>query len=202
MIYFIEGKIEELSPTFVLINTNGIGYGIQISVRCAEQLTLGEKVKLYTQQVIREDAHLLFGFHNTTEKQCFNMLVTVSGVGVNTARVILSSLSPKDVVAAILYDDVKTFQSVKGIGSKTAQRILVDLKDKAAKFNISQGTEKESITSSETAIHPHQYKQEALSALETLGFNINLASKAIDKILKTEAISSVEDLIKKALGRL
>ncbi|MGB0428198.1 MAG: Holliday junction branch migration protein RuvA [Flavobacteriales bacterium] len=202
MIYFIEGKIEELSPTFVLINTNGIGYGIEISVRSAEQLTLGDKVKLYTQQIIRDDAHILYGFHNITEKQCFNMLITVSGVGVNTARVILSSLSPQDVVAAILYDDVKTFQSVKGIGTKTAQRILVDLKDKAAKFNIIQDVDKELVGSSENIVHPHQYKQEALSALETLGFNLNLASKAIDKLLKTEAISSVEDLIKKALGRL
>ncbi len=201
MIYFVEGKIEELTPTYAVINCNGLGYVIQISVRTAEALKGKESARLLTQLIVRDDAHILYGFYEREDRDCFNMLVTVSGVGVNTSRVILSSLSAKEVVAAILYDDVNTFKRIKGIGAKTAQRILVDLKDKAAQLDVSN---KEDIQylSVENSSSGMAFKSEALTALTVLGFNANITNKVLDKILKTEDVLSVEDLIKKALARL
>lgn len=200
MIYFVEGKIEELTPTYAVINCNGLGYVIQISVRTAEVLKGKESVRLLTQLIVRDDAHILYGFYEKEDRDCFNMLVTVSGVGVNTARVILSSLSAQEVVAAILYDDVNTFKKIKGIGAKTAQRILVDLKDKAAQLNLTEKIEDLPTTPGGQSIIT--FKPEALTALTVLGFNANIANKVLDKILKTEEILSVEDLIKKALAKL
>ncbi|MGB1295186.1 MAG: Holliday junction branch migration protein RuvA [Flavobacteriales bacterium] len=200
MIYFLEGKIEELTPTFVVLNCNGVGYVIQISVRTAEVLKEKKEVRLLTQLIIRDDAHILYGFYEKEDRDCFNMLVTVSGVGVNTARVILSSLSANEVVSAILYDDVNTFKKIKGIGAKTAQRILVDLKDKAAALNITNQID-DSISVTDGGGH-NSIKTEALTALTVLGFNNNIAKKVIDKIIGSEEISTVEDLIKKALAKL
>ena len=201
MIYFVDGKIEELTPTYAVINCNGLGYVVQISVRTAESLKGKESARLLTQLIVRDDAHILYGFYEKDERDCFNMLVTVSGVGVNTARVILSSLSAQEVVSAILYDDVNTFKKIKGIGAKTAQRILVDLKDKAAQLDLTNKTEllDTATTNSPTTV---SFKPEALTALTVLGFNANIANKVLDKILKTEDVLSVEDLIKKALARL
>ena len=201
MIYFVEGKIEELTPTYAVLNCNGLGYVIQISVRTAEALKGKESTRLLTQLIVRDDAHILYGFFQREDRDCFNMLVTVSGVGVNTARVILSSLSAQEVVSAILYDDVNTFKRIKGIGAKTAQRILVDLKDKAAQLDVSNKTEMLS-TVTESIQSAVAFKSEALTALTVLGFNANITNKVLDKILKTEDVSSVEDLIKKALARL
>lgn len=201
MIYFVEGKIEELTPTYAVLNCNGLGYVIQISVRTAEALKGKESARLLTQLIVRDDAHILYGFFQREDRDCFNMLVTVSGVGVNTARVILSSLSAQEVVSAILYDDVNTFKRIKGIGAKTAQRILVDLKDKAAQLDVSNKTEMLS-TVTESIQSAVAFKSEALTALTVLGFNANITNKVLDKILKTEEVSSVEDLIKKALARL
>ncbi len=201
MIYFVEGRVEELTPTYAVLNCNGLGYIVQISVRTAETLKGKERARLLTQLIIRDDAHILYGFYEKDERDCFNMLVTVSGVGVNTARVILSSLAAQEVVAAILYDDVNTFKKIKGIGVKTAQRILVDLKDKAAQLDLTNKTENAGI-SSESTSGSIAFKQEALTALTVLGFNTNIANKVLDKILKTEEVSSVEDLIKKALAKL
>lgn len=200
MIYFLEGKIEELTPTFVVLNCNGVGYVIQISVRTAEVLKEKREVRLLTQLIIRDDAHILYGFYEKEDRDCFNMLVTVSGVGVNTARVILSSLSASEVVSAILYDDVNTFKKIKGIGAKTAQRILVDLKDKASALNITNQID-DSISVADGGGH-NSIKTEALTALTVLGFNNNIAKKVIDKIIGSEEISTVEDLIKKALAKL
>jgi len=200
MIYFVEGKIEELTPTYAVINSNGLGYVIQISVRTAEVLKGKTSVRLLTQLIIRDDAHILYGFYEKEDRDCFNMLVTVSGVGVNTARVILSSLSAQEVVSAILYDDVKTFQKIKGIGAKTAQRILVDLKDKAAQLDLSNKIDH--IPSTPEGQPVLAFKSEALTALTVLGFNTNVTNKVLDKILKTDEVLSVEDLIKKALARL
>jgi len=200
MIYFLEGKIEELTPTFVVLNCNGVGYVIQISVRTAEVLKEKKEVRLLTQLIIRDDAHILYGFYEKEDRDCFNMLVTVSGVGVNTARVILSSLSASEVVSAILYDDVNTFKKIKGIGAKTAQRILVDLKDKASALNITNQID-DSISVADGGGH-NSIKTEALTALTVLGFNNNIAKKVIDKIIGSEEISTVEDLIKKALAKL
>lgn len=200
MIYFVEGKIEETTPTYSVINCNGIGYVVQTSVRTAEVLKDKENVRLLTQLIIRDDAHILYGFYEKEERDCFNMLVTVSGVGVNTARVILSSLSPGEVVSAIMYDDVNTFKKVKGIGAKTAQRILVDLKDKAAQFNLDLKVDEQLSTGGGEEIYT--MKNEALTALTVLGFNSNIANKVLDKLIKTEDIPSVESLIKKALSKL
>lgn len=201
MIYFVEGKIEELTPTYVVLNCNGLGYVIQISVRTAEVIKGKESVRLLTQLIVRDDAHILYGFYEAEDRDCFNMLVTVSGVGVNTARVILSSLSAQEVVSAILYDDVNTFKKIKGIGAKTAQRILVDLKDKAAQLNLSNKVDDLSSPSGSVQSGA-AHKAEALTALTVLGFNTNIANKVLDKILKAEEVLSVEDLIKKALARL
>lgn len=201
MIYFVEGKIEELTPTYAVLNCNGLGYVIQISVRTAEVIKGKESVRLLTQLIVRDDAHILYGFYEAEDRDCFNMLVTVSGVGVNTARVILSSLSAQEVVSAILYDDVNTFKKIKGIGAKTAQRILVDLKDKAAQLNLSNKVD--DISSPSGSVQSSAtHKAEALTALTVLGFNANIANKVLDKILKAEEVLSVEDLIKKALARL
>lgn len=200
MIYFVEGKIEELTPTYSVINCNGVGYIIQTTVRTAEMLKDKESVRLLTQLIVRDDAHILYGFFEKEERDCFNMLVTVSGVGVNTARVILSSLSPGEVVSAILYDDVNTFKKVKGIGAKTAQRILVDLKDKAAQLNLNTKVEEQMSIGQGEEIYT--IKNEALTALTVLGFNANIAGKVLDKLIKTEEIDSVENLIKKALTKL
>lgn len=201
MIYFVEGKIEELTPTYAVINCNGLGYVIQISIRTAEALKGKERARLLTQLIVRDDAHILYGFYEREDRDCFNMLVTVSGVGVNTARVILSSLSAQEVVAAILYDDVNTFKRIKGIGAKTAQRILVDLKDKAAQLDVSNKEDIQHL-SAENSSSGIAFKSEALTALTVLGFNANITNKVLDKILKTEDVLSVEDLIKKALARL
>lgn len=201
MIYFIEGKVEEITPIFTVINCNGVGYVIQTSVRTAEMIKGKDTVRLLTQLIIRDDAHILYGFFEKEERDCFNMLVTVSGVGVNTARVILSSLSPGEVVAAIMYDDVNTFKKVKGIGAKTAQRILVDLKDKASQLNLNTKVE-EQLSVGGNGEELYTMKNEALTALTVLGFNANIAGKVLDKLVKTEEVVSVENLIKKALAKL
>ena len=201
MIYFVEGKIEELTPTYVVLNCNGLGYVIQISVRTAEVIKGKESVRLLTQLIVRDDAHILYGFYEREDRDCFNMLVTVSGVGVNTARVILSSLSAQEVVSAIIYDDVNTFKKIKGIGAKTAQRILVDLKDKATQLDLSHKVDSlpEAVAEGKEKV---TFKAEALTALTVLGFNANITNKVLDKIIKTEEVLSVEDLIKKALAKL
>ncbi|MCT4664133.1 MAG: Holliday junction branch migration protein RuvA [Flavobacteriales bacterium] len=201
MIYFIEGKIEELTPTYVVVSTHGVGYHIQVSVRTAEQLQEGSNIRLLTQMIVKEDAHLLFGFADKLERDTFNMLITVSGIGVNTARVILSTLSSNDVISAIMYDDDNSFKKVKGIGAKTAKRIILDLKDKASKLQVESMIVEESseMTSGKQQFH---LKNEALTALTVLGFSSAQCTKVLDAILKKEEISSVEDLIKKALAKL
>jgi Holliday junction DNA helicase RuvA len=204
MIYFIEGIIEELSPTFVVINCHGVGYQLQVSVRTAEMFKVQDKVKVLTQLVVREDAHILYGFHSAEERDCFNMLVTVSGIGVNTARVILSTVSAQEVVNAILYDDETTFKKVKGVGAKTAKRIILDLKDKAGKLKLESkiDLESESENNLDDGKKMYLYKNEALNALTVLGFSGLQANKVLDSILKNDSFTSVEDLIKKALAKL
>lgn len=191
MYSYIEGKLVEKNLTNVVIESNGIGYLINISLNTYSLLGDEEKCKLYTHFIVREDAQLLYGFAEEEERKLFRHLISVSGVGANTARLILSSLSPNELYEAIIGNNVPVLQSIKGIGSKTAQRIIVDLRDKL---------EKEEIPTEKLGIQHNTKKDEALSGLIILGFNKNSAEKALNRILQTENKDlSVEQLIKSAL---
>lgn len=193
MYEFISGKIIELNPTYVVIEASGIGFSINISLQTFAMLENKSEAMVYLHQVIREDAHLLYGFFNKAERDLFRHLISVSGVGANTARVILSSLSANEISTAIMQGDVNSLKRIKGIGLKTAQRIVVDLKDKLGKAGLDQD-----IFSTQN----NTLKQEALSALVMLGFAKSVAEKTIDQLLKQNPSHSVESLIKDALKGL
>ncbi|MBT8261628.1 MAG: Holliday junction branch migration protein RuvA [Bacteroidia bacterium] len=193
MITHIQGRLVEKNPTEVIVDCNGVGYFINISLHTFSQLPSGENVKLYTHLLVREDSHTLYGFSGKTEREIFRLLLSVSGIGASIARTMLSSLSPQQVMEAIASEDVATIQSVKGIGTKTAQRAVLDLKDKIIKV---YGLDDVSVISSNTN------KNEALSALETLGFARKQTEKVCDKILKEQPEASVEEIIKQALKNL
>lgn len=193
MFEYIKSKLAELNPAYAVMDTGSIAYFIHISLNTYSLLKEGDEHTLYIHQVIREDAHLLFGFAEKSERELFRMLITVSGIGANTARMMLSSLTTGDLKNAILSGNVALLQSIKGIGSKTAQRVIIDLKDKISK------------TSGETDIFAHESntkRDEALSALVMLGFNKPAIEKSLDKILREKADISVEQLIKQALKQL
>ncbi|HOS83927.1 MAG TPA: Holliday junction branch migration protein RuvA [Bacteroidales bacterium] len=193
MIEYIGGTVHKLTPTYAIIDNAGIGYCIHISVYTCEQLKQNSKATLLVHEIIREDAHELYGFFDETERAMFRMLLSVSGVGANTARVILSKLSSNEVATAIALGNVQILQAVKGIGGKTAQRIIVDLKDKVTsiangnQFFDSQG---------------NTLAQEALSALLMLGFAKNSVEKIVQSIVAEQPSVSVEDIVKIALKRL
>lgn len=193
MITHIQGRLVEKTPTDVVIDCNGVGYFINISLHTFSELPNSENIKLFTHLQVREDAHILYGFTSVTEREIFRLLISVSGVGASTARSMLSSLAPEQVLDAIAQNDLPTIQSVKGIGAKTAQRVVLDLKDKILKVyglsSISAGTS-------------NTNKNEALSALETLGFVRKQSEKVIDKIVKETPQASVEMIIKQALKNL
>lgn len=193
MITHIEGRLIEKNPTDVVIDCNGVGYFINISLHTFSQLPEGENVKLYTHLQVREDAHTLYGFSGIVEREIFRLLISVSGIGASTARTMLSSLAPDQVIEAIASGDVATIQSVKGIGSKTAQRVLLDLKDKILKVYGLSGI---------SASPSNTNKNEALSALETLGFARKQVEKVCDKIVMENPQASVETIIKMALKNL
>jgi len=193
MITHIQGRLVEKNPTEVIIDCNGVGYFVNISLHTFSQLPSSENIKLYTHLLVREDAHTLYGFSGKTEREIFRMLLSVSGIGANIARTMLSSLSPKQVMEALANEDVVTIQSVKGIGTKTAQRAVLDLKDKIIKV---YGLDEVSANSSNTN------KNEALSALETLGFARKQVEKVLDKILNQNPEVPVEEIIKQALKNL
>ncbi|OAB80562.1 Holliday junction branch migration protein RuvA [Cochleicola gelatinilyticus] len=193
MITHIQGRVVEKNPTHVVIDCNGVGYFIHISLHTFSQLSDNENLRLYTHLQVREDAHTLYGFSGVAEREIFRLLVSVSGIGTNTARTMLSSLSPEQVKEAIASGDVATIQSVKGIGTKTAQRVLIDLKDKILKV---YGMDDVSVSPSNTN------KNEALSALETLGFVRKQAERVCDAIVKQDPQASVETIIKQALKKL
>ena len=193
MIAFIEGELVEKNPAYVVLNCSGVGYMIHISLNTFSKLPDSGMVKLHTSLIIREDAHTLFGFWKADEKNLFTHLISVSGVGPNTARMILSSLTVDEVNQAIVNNNVGALQSVKGIGGKSAQRIVVDLKDKL---------EKEGFMAQENLLQSNNtLREEALSALVMLGYNKAAAQKIISQILKKNAGSSlsVEQLIKESL---
>lgn len=193
MITHIKGRLIEKTPTDVVIDCNGVGYFLNISLHTFSQLPEDENVKLFTHLQIREDAHTLYGFSSTVEREIFRLLISVSGIGSSIARTMLSSLSPEQIREAIASEDVVTIQSIKGIGAKTAQRAVLDLKDKILKV---YGMTPISAVSSNTN------KNEALSALETLGFARKQAEKACDKVIKDDPQASVETIIKLALKNL
>jgi len=193
MIDYIKGSIIRITPTFLTIETNGIGYYVNISVATFSKLEGKIEVKVLIHEVIREDAHLLFGFADDEERDIFRLLISVSGVGANTARMMLSSIAPDEVEKAIIGSDVNTLKSVKGIGLKTAQRIIVDLKDKMGK---QAGSGEIFVPADNTK------KEEALSALVMLGFAKSAVSKVLDKIVREEKNLTIEDMIKRALKNL
>jgi Holliday junction DNA helicase RuvA len=193
MIDYIKGPVTRITPAFVVVETGGVGYFINISLNTFSKLENKSEYKILVHEVIREDAHLLFGFADEEEREIFRLLISVTGVGASTARMVLSSLKPVEVEKAITTSDVNVLKSVKGIGLKTAQRIIVDLRDKVGKtssggeiFNISDNTNRE----------------EALSALVMLGFAKSAVIKVLDKISREEKNLTVEDMIRKALKNL
>ena len=193
MITQIRGRLVEKSPTEVVVDCNGVGYLLHISLNTFSNLPDHENVILYTHLSIREDAHTLFGFINKTEREVFKLLISVSGVGPSIARTMCSSMTSEEIQQAIASENVAVIQSVKGIGAKTAQRVIVDLKDKILKtFTLSE----DSIGSNNTN------KDEALSALEVLGFNRKQSDKVVTSVLKVNPDASVESIIKLALKNL
>lgn len=193
MYAFIAGKIAEITPAYAIVDNHGVGYFINITLNTFAAIGEQTEVKLYTHLQVLEDAHNLFGFYTAKERDMFELLISVSGVGCNTARLILSSLTVNELSTAIANEDIKTIQAVKGIGSKTAQRIVVDLKDKVRKTDYA-GEIVEAVDNT--------VKNEALSALVILGFSKNAASKALDKLMKQTPDAPVEVLIREALKLL
>ena len=183
----------EKSPTAVVIDCGGVGYFIHISLHTFSQLTNNESIKLLTHLQVKEDSHQLYGFSTTMEREIFRLLISVSGIGTNTARTMLSSLTPKQIREAIAAEDVALIQSVKGIGLKTAQRVIIDLKDKILKI---YGIDESLHVSNNTN------KEEALSALEVLGFTKKQSERVVVKIMSTAPDASVERIIKEALKNL
>lgn len=194
MYSFISGKIAEKNPAYIVIDNHSIGYLINITLNTFTSIGEQSEVKLYVHLAIREDAHVLYGFYTEEERSLFLQLITVSGVGCNTARLILSSLTVRETIDAIMNNNTKAIQNVKGIGAKTAQRIIVDLHDKVTKLNISEGEK--------TPVGYNTLKEETLSALMVLGFNRTSVEKVLDKLLSQMENPSVEQLIKEALRLL
>lgn len=194
MYEYIQGSLAELTPTHAIVDAGGVGYFVNISLQTYSQLEGKTQVKLWLHQIIREDAHLLYGFSDVREREVFRLLISVSGVGASTARLILSSLTTVEIQAAITTGNVNLIKQVKGIGLKTAQRIVVDLKDKVS---IGEATVSQILSTSNNTL-----KSEALSALVMLGFARSAADKVIDQVLKEMGQMPVEALIKHALKRL
>ena len=193
MITHIQGKLVEKNPTDIVIDCNGVGYMLNISLHTYSQIPNQEHLKLYTHLHIKEDSHTLYGFSSLGERQIFRLLISVSGIGTSTARTMLSSLTPKQVREAIALEDIALIQSVKGIGLKTAQRVVIELKDKVLKaYDIDEGITFQNNTN----------KDEALSALEVLGFTKKQSERVIDKIVSNDQEASVEAIIKEALKKL
>jgi len=193
MIDYITGRVTELNPAFAVVECNGIGYSINISLNTYAALDRAETCKILIHEAIREDAYILYGFADADERDLFRHLISVSGVGAGTARMVLSSMKPPDLRRAITEGDVNIIKAVKGIGLKTAQRIIVDLKDKIGKHTGSGEI---------IAFSDNTAREEALSALVMLGFARNSAAKAVDNLLKEERSLPVEEIVRRALKLL
>jgi len=193
MIIHIRGKLVEKNPNNVIVECNGIGYILSISLQTFSNIPDKENIKLHTHLIIREDAHILFGFWEKIEREIFKLLISVSGVGPSTAITMLSSMNTKEIQHAIASEDVEKIKSVKGIGIKTAQRVIVDLKDKILKtYDLSE----------ELSISNNTIKIEALSALEVLGFTRKKVDNIIQVILQDSPDIKLEELLKRALKNL
>jgi Holliday junction DNA helicase RuvA len=193
MIDYIKGKITELTPAYLIVENGGIGYFASISLSTYSKLEGKDEFRIFVHEVIREDSHQLFGFAEKEEREIFRLLISVTGVGAATARMMLSSLSPAEIEKAILGSDINTLKGVKGIGLKTAQRIVVDLKDKLGK---------QSGTGEIFAFTDNTKREEALSALVMLGFGKSAVAKVLDTIIRKEKSLTVEEMIKRALKSL
>ena len=193
MITHIQGKLVEKTPTHIIVDCNGVGYFINISLNTFSQLPDVELVKVFTHLQVKEDSHTLYGFISSSERQIFRLLISVSGIGASTARTMLSSLTPVQVKEAIAIGDVPLIQSVKGIGLKTAQRVIIELKDKVIKiYDIGESSLSQNNTN----------KDEALSALEVLGFMKKQSERIVEKVISSSPNASVEFIIKEALKNL
>ena len=193
MIDYIKGTISQITPTYVTLETSGVGYFINISLTTFSKLENKSEIKILIHEIIREDTHQLYGFFDAVERDIFRHLISVSGVGANTARMMLSSLNPAEIEQAIIGSDVNLLKSVKGIGLKTAQRIIVDLKEKLGK---------QAGSGEIFAFSDNTNREEALSALVMLGFAKNAVSKVLDKIVREQKNLTVEEMIKRALKNL
>jgi Holliday junction DNA helicase RuvA len=194
MIYYVKGNFVEKTATNVIVDCAGIGYDVQISLNTYADIEPLAEGLLFTYHLVREDAEMLFGFSTKREKALFELLISVSGVGANTARVILSSLAPAEVEQAIMSEDAATLQGVKGIGAKTAQRIVIDLRDKVAKVAAAGD--------SPMLVRAGGARAEAHAALTTLGISAKQAEGALNKLLKQDPAMSTEELVRKALQLL
>ena len=193
MITHLTGKLVEKNPTYLVVECSGVGYFVNISLHTFSKLSDVENIQIYTHLQVKEDSHTLFGFMEKSEREIFRLLISVSGIGASTSRTMLSSLSPSQIRDAIAGGDVPTIQSVKGIGAKTAQRVILDLKDKVLKiYDIDEVSAPTNNTN----------KEEALSALEVLGFARKQAEKTVDKVVGQDPTLSVENIIKLALKNL
>ena len=192
MITQIKGRLVEKSPTEVVVDCNGIGYSINISLNTFSKIGNEENIKLYTHLIIKEDSHSLYGFFEKSERSLFKLLISVSGVGASTGRMMLSSLTPNEIVSAIMTENVQVIQSIKGIGLKTSQRVILELKDKVLSL---EGSDKQEL-------NLNNESNEAASALEVLGYSQKQTSKILSKIIAENPGINVETLIKKALNKL
>lgn len=188
MITHLRGRLIEKNPTHLVVECNGVGYEVKVSLNTFTALAADENLFIYTQQIFREDAQILFGFHTKEERQMFNHLISVSGIGPNTAILMLSALSPEEIAHAIQTEDVNTIKSIKGIGTKTAERVIIDLRDKVVKMEFS---------SNNIFTQNNTKRFEALTALIALGFDKKAAEKALDKVGSGD--EAVEVLIREAL---
>ncbi len=189
MYEFLEGAFEHLTPSQVVINCAGVGYSVEISLNTYADLKSENKGRVFVHLVVREDARVLFGFSTKKERLLFRALISVSGIGANTARMMLSSLGSDELIRAVVKEDLSAIKAVKGIGLKTAQRVIIDLKEPLSKFEIAD----------RELLNDNKNRQEALLALQTLGFNKQLIEKTLDKVLKEKADCTVEELIRLAL---
>lgn len=193
MIEHLNGRLVEKHPTYLVVDCGGVGYFVNISLNTFAQVPDQENIRIYTHLQVKEDSHTLFGFADKTEREIFRLLISVSGIGSSTARTMLSSMSPEQVRDAIAAADVALIQSIKGIGAKTAQRVILDLKDKILKiYNLQEVSTDSNNTN----------REEALSALEVLGFARKQSEKAVDQVLSQDPSLSAENIIKRALKNL
>lgn len=195
MISYLKGTFASITPSTVIVDIGGIGYEVNISLNTYSKIQNSERGLLFTHVIIKEDAHLLYGFSDMQEKDIFLLLISVSGIGANTARLILSYMKPEEVSSAILHEDSKALERIKGIGKKTAERAVLELKDKIGKQSAD-------ITVTPGKTHTSSVKQDALEALMALGINRQQAEQSLSKFLQAEPGLQLEDLIKKVLKGL